>query len=67
MKAKGSNMVELTDKYNDKSDRRKQSLPFVGQDRRKIIQNARDEREEAIRTRAFLHGASNIENVQRLA
>lgn len=55
---------EIFNKYND---RRQQSLPFVGTDRRKIIEDAETQAVHETNNEIFLERASDLKGVKRIA
>lgn len=60
-------MTDYTKMFNEFRDRRTQELSFVGQDRRKIIENAEAQLAHEANTQAFLTRAQNIDGVKRIA
>ena len=60
-------MSNYTTMFNQVSERRKQNLNFVGQDRRKIIENAEAQAAHEANTQAFLSRVQNIDSIKRIA
>jgi hypothetical protein len=60
-------MSNNTTAFNQISDRRQQSLSFVGQDRRKIIEDAEAQAAHEANTNAFLKRIEALEGIQRIA
>ena len=60
-------MLNLSKAYNDITDRRKQSLPFVGEDRRKIIENADIQAAYEANNLAFVEKLQDIEGIKKIA
>lgn len=59
--------MSYTDIFNFVADRREQSLPYIGEERRAFMQELKRQKEEAGKTRAFLEGLGNIEDISRIA
>lgn len=60
-------MTDYTKLFNKYNDRRQQSLPFVGTDRRKIIEDAEAQLAHKANEKAFLEGIENINGIERIA
>jgi hypothetical protein len=60
-------MSNYTTMFNQVSERRRQSLSFVGQDRRKIIEDAETQAAHDANTRAFLSRVQDIEDIKQIA
>jgi hypothetical protein len=60
-------MLNLSKAYNDMAERRQQSLDFVGQDRRKIIENAQKEAADKANNLDFIAKLQDIDGVKKIA
>lgn len=60
-------MLNLTKAYNDMAERRQQSLDFVGQDRRRIIENAQAQAAEKENNLAFIEKLQDIKGIKKIA
>ncbi len=60
-------MINLSKAYNDIADRRKQSLDFVGQDRRKIIEDAQKQAIHEANNLDFINQLQDIDGIKKIA
>ncbi len=59
--------MTYTEIFNLAADRREQSLPYIGQERRAFMQELNRQKEEAKKIRTFLEGVGSIEHITRIA
>ncbi|MCB1530172.1 MAG: hypothetical protein H6853_07795 [Rhodospirillales bacterium] len=59
--------MKLSHIYNEAANRRKQSLPFVGEDRRKMIEMIEEAQNQEFMDKVLLEGIEYIQGLKRLA
>lgn len=59
--------MTLTEIYNKSANRRQQTLPFVGEDRRKMIEMIESAENQEFMDKVLLEGIEYLQGIKRLA